>query len=231
MNLNFIDFIKNSIDYLDDHEGSFTLLLTTVLIGITFYYSLKAKSLAKKSQQIIDENQNRSVEYDNKIRKNYVYIVNNELVMNTYYCAVLLFFIDDWNRQRHKKMGLGDYIFSKLPDSLKTNDQSKLTSFISEYIKDDTWFTLKSEFAKYFSSELMLELSGYYTGIVGLKAYSKDQMEIENISEVAKGQLIHSKKCLDLLELEISEKLRVPDEEFQINGTKFKVNYITGEIQ
>ncbi|AMX00339.1 hypothetical protein [Rummeliibacillus stabekisii] len=92
----------------------------------------------------------------------------------------------------------------------------------------DTWKEINAQCAQYFSNSLMLELTGYYTGVEHSKIYSVNGMSNQNFIEFCRGQLISTYKCLELLKQEDPD-LRI-GEDYSIDGKVLSVNKETGTI-
>lgn len=218
------------INFLNTYNGALSLILTFVLILVTFYFSMHSKKLTKKAQELINQDKSKKENESLKITNNHAYLINSEIVMNIYYFATLMFFYKEYKDQNEKiNMKIVNFL-SKFGFNT-TNPNNELGAFINNFIKDSIWNSSSNEMAKYFSNEAMLELTGYYTGVAYFKSqYTMHSIPNDSLVDMIKGQLISSKKCLTLLEGTTNQELRGPDELITINNAHVKIDYTSGEI-
>lgn len=180
---------------------------TIALVVLTALYTYQTKKQAKYAHEVLLETkkqtENQNI-HDNNVRKNIAYLINGDM------------FIDQTM-----------YVNYSYYKTLYPNDNS-FNSLLDHFDKNKTYFwdSLQIDAAKYFSSELIQELVGYYIGIKNL--YSLEYNEKQKL-ELIKGQLSSMYKCIGIMESELGINLRT-QESFKVDGYKVTVNEETGDL-
>jgi hypothetical protein len=195
--------------------------LTAILAGITAYYAYLTKMLADSSSMAIkqstDINNHRAAQ-EKQTKINYLYLLNSEITMNSLYYVMALHYI--------QKQGITDKVLQMLGSGKAT----KSKGIMKEYASTEAWDSIKNECAKSFPNGLMQELTGYYSGVQAIRFMALDGVNNNNFIDFAKGQLVSTFKCYDLIDSESEQKFRRNDT-IDIENIKYNIDKNTGDLK
>jgi hypothetical protein len=194
--------------------------LTAALVIITAYYAILTKSLAKSSTSAIQQTTNINIErsaQEQQTKSNYLYLLNSELVVNSLYYVMALHYFH--------QQGMTD----KVLQYFGVGKAIKSKGIMKEYASIEAWDSIKNECAKSFPNNLMQELTGYYSGVQLIRFMALDGVDNKNFIDFAKGQLVSTFKCYDLMDNESEQQFR-RNETIDIEAIKYKIDKDTGDL-
>ncbi|TFE01486.1 hypothetical protein [Jeotgalibacillus salarius] len=217
--------IVKLIEFLNNNTGALTVIVNITLVIVTVIYVVLTGRLSRTSDKTIDHTLNEVHEKrqrEETVKKNLIYLINSEIYMNSF-----IYVFSQYYLLNAKEINLKEKLRHYISSGGATIDRTS-KGHIVVHTKFDTWKEINVKCAKYFSNNLMQELTGYYTGVEHAKIYSINGMPSENFVEVCKTQLVSTLKCIELLKEE-DPKLRT-NLEYDIDGKRLTIDESKGTI-
>lgn len=187
---------------------------TTSLGYLAFLQNNRLNKINSDLAQDTKDKSNREIADNERVKTNYIFQINAEMLLNSGYYVDMLYFY------RPEKKSL----------------KYKALKLFMTHISDIVWRQINSEAAKYLPKELMEEVVGYYAGVYNIKTFwyvhidLLPKIDVKSLEDIIKGQLKTYLKCLDMMEKELGRELR-KNNRYEYDKNYFTINKDTGDIE
>lgn len=214
------------INFINTYNGFFTFIASMGLLVVTIIYTVQTRNQVKKAGEsisVIKEQAQDQIDKDSIVKNNYAFLMNDELVTNLLcYLKCHLYIATDL-------IGINLNLTNDIKFSLQFKPTyNKAKEGVFDHISNNTWVSLNQEMAKYFSNDLMLALTEYYSAITILMKYNQNEISDKGLIEYINKQILTTCKCINSLCKETSSELR--KSKYIIDGYTATIDMESGKV-
>lgn len=190
---------QRMIQFLTNYNSVINIILSLLLVIITGVYVCLTYQLAVNSSESIKQNTKiieRVNNEDERARKNYLQIINEEMIHNYfYYFMFYLFYKSEIGLNIREQIML--FVFKS-----KTGDDV-YKELLGSNLTSKTWHEVKIESSKLLPNEIVTKLAEYYRRLDNLKLTALLGVDQKQVADHAKYQLDLAHKCFLLIDMEL----------------------------